>query len=171
MRLPSVLLVSFLPLLWAGCSDSKSPPVEPEPAPVVIPLVANSQTQDGVVLTLFVDLFVWMGDSTLALYAEAKNTNDHAIRYDPGDCGCPNPSAFMESANEDICFCPGYVRRLCPCSWGSVIELPPGGVIGRGEQFPAACDNCADAAAYFFYQVNVDGEQIFRRLKVMWPIP
>jgi len=170
MRVPPILLAIFLPLLWSACSDSKSPPVEPEPSPVVIPLVESSQTQDGVVLTLTVDLVLWKGDSTLTLGAKVENSNDHAIQYDPGGCGCPNPSSFMESANGGLCFCLGYVRRMCPCSGGNVIELPPGGVIGTGDQFPGDClDNCSEAVAGFAYQVNVNGEQVFRGLKVTWP--
>jgi hypothetical protein len=133
-------------------------------------LAEISETQDGVRLTLTVDLVTWKDNSGLTLGATVKNINDHAIQYDPGGCGCPNPGPpFIESEGGERCV--RYPRPLCPCSWGSVVELASGGEIGGWGEVALNClDGPSEAVAGFFYELDVNGEPVHRYLEVRWPV-
>lgn len=167
MRIHAALAMTVPLIAWQGCSDSKSPPVAPESPPVVTSLGEVSQTQDGVRFTLSVYLVEWTDHSELTLGAIAENTNDHAIEYDPGGCGCPNPSPFIDT--DSLSVCPRPPRPLCPCVTGGVAVLAVGGKTGRWMQFPPCSDNTAVAGANFVYAIDVEGERMSRYLEVRLP--
>ena len=167
MRIPVALAVSVPLMVGLGCSDSKTPPVEPESPPVVTSLGEMSQTQDGVRLTLIVYLLEWNDHSGLTLGAIAENTTDHAIEYDPGGCACPNPDLFTDTDYGSTC--PRPPRPMCPCGAKGVIDLAAGGKAERWMQFPLCPDNTAAAGANFIYEIDVEGERVGRHLEVRMP--
>jgi hypothetical protein len=170
MRIVAMLLVLSSAMSWLGCSDTKTSPSEPSPPPIVKPLVEISQTQDGLQLTLNVDLVIWKGDSSLTVGVKVVNTNETPIEYGQGGCGCPNPSPFMQMEDGNYCF--SEPRPLCPCVSGGVVELAQNQEIGSAEQYQMRCVEASTwVGGDFYYYTRENGERVGRSLKVIWPLP
>jgi len=163
-RIPTLILFACL----LGCSGDTSPPAEPIPESVVTQIGEVSQSQDDVLLTLTVTLVTWNGNDSLNLVSTIQNNGDRPIQYDPGGCACPNPATGIW--NEEGKRCP-LPRPLCPCWWGTTLELGPQEHVLRVGIFPAGCpEGTNEALAGFFYSVSVNGEWVHRYLEVRFPL-